>query len=378
MIGGAPLEEEVAAGPREITVAQSFDFAPSMLPEYARRNEEVGRAFAAILSNPATAIRMATPSRQTTSSRFSLWPFVLLVAMLLAAAFATDQGRTIAGAPLSADRNGLGAQASVQAAYDAVDLVPAGGHVLLVYDWDGYSSQAEMQPLSDAITRHLMQREARIMTISTLPVGSVLAQTTLNRLSATTGYRYGTYNEQPYHTYINLGYLPGNEAGLAALSANLTAAKPVDSYFGRPLASFGASLGVNSVDDLDLIVLLAGDESRVRIWVEQVLARHPKVHMIAAVPQGVQPQVLPRAGGQTGQLSAVLAGLSGAAEYQALEQNLNSDQGERKAALDLDRLSMMQGYGMLLLIPVMIAGNLAYLIRSRERKKSGEATGGNQ
>lgn len=376
MIGTLPEEEET--GPREIAVAQSFDLASSQVPEYASRNEEIGRAFAAVLSSPATAYRMAAPSRQATKPRFSLWPFILLVAMLLAVAFANDQGRTVAGVPLSADRNGLGAQTSVQAAYDAVDLVPAGGHVLLVYDWDGFSSQAEMQPLSDAITRHLMQREARIMTISTLPVGAVLAQTTLNQLSATSDYRYGTYNERPYHTYINLGYLPGNEAGLAALSANLAGAKPVDSYFGRPLSSFGASLGVKSVDDLDLIVLLAGDESRVRIWVEQVLARHPKLHMIAAVPQGVQPQVLPRAGGDAGQLNALLAGLSGAAEYQALSQNLNTDQGERKAALDLDRLSMMQGYGLLLLIPVMIAGNLVYLIRSRERKNPGDTTGGNQ
>jgi len=238
--------------------------------------------------------------------------------------------------------------ASTLAFYQAVESLSPGAVVLVSYDWDA-STLGEMGPLSEAITSHLLQKQARLIYVSMVPQGPAFAQRTLGRLNAS-HYIYG-------QDYVNLGYLPGNESALVALSQSFTKAFPRD-HLNQPTANHPLLKRAPSLREVSLLVDISSDQANIVQWIQQVQARYG-TKMLGVGSMSAAPSLSPYYTGKHPQLSGFIAGTLGAGEYTSL---LN--QRPHYLQIALQSLSTASAF----IIAVIVVGNAVWVVTRSRRK----------
>jgi hypothetical protein len=323
--------------PREATMAE---------------NEAVA-LFAAIATGlrPAPVLAEEHVQRNT----LPLLPLLLILAVVATLGLNRVQGGTLTSPPPNLSAPLLMAS--------TIESVPNGGHVLVAFDYEG-GRLDELEPGLLMLLEHLRGKEARILAISTTPFGPGFAQRAWTTVSATAlgqavlplGNREGAdYGDR----FVNMGFLPGSEAGLralltVALSPNTFRAQR-DVIRNQPLADFAATQGLNSIRDVKLIVVVSDEGSDVRRWLEQIGSQLPTLPIVAIVPADVEPTLIPYIA--SGQLRAVLAGLIPTAGY---EQRFTEG---RLATRRLDGLAA----ALVVFLLAVLAGNVMGLIQRRRK-----------
>jgi len=241
--------------------------------------------------------------------------------------------------------------------FNAVENVPAGKPVLVVYDWDA-SRSGEMSVLAQAVMHHIMERKLPFVTVSTVPQGPGFAQQITSEMAGNTDANYGyTYGNQ----YLVLGYLPGNEAALKSLVTDFKGTLPLDYVNSRRLDSYALVQGgsVSKVEDFGLIVDLASSEAELRNWIEQVASR-TNVPLVAAVSQGLEPLARPYLGVPGAKLSAVVSGVAGANQYSRQLELAGKGGGALASAADLNNRLNAQSVAALLVGLVIVAAFVTF------------------
>ncbi|MGA9347505.1 MAG: zinc-ribbon domain-containing protein [Anaerolineae bacterium] len=229
--------------------------------------------------------------------------------------------------------------------YEFIEALPSDSVVLVAYDYDP-ATAAEMTLQAEAIVHHLMERDLRIVAVSLFPAGPGIAQEMLDEAASEHGYQYG-------EDYINLGYLPDQPASLRAFVSRPASGR--DYRQGRAVAGFSIAQDVHHIQDIVLIIELAGGQDTLRWWVEQVGSPY-SVQMVAGVTASLEPNARPYH--HSGQLSGLISGLPGAAEY----ERLSDRPGGAMDSLDSQSLAHLAIVGLIVL------GNLGYMI-TRWRKR---------
>jgi hypothetical protein len=196
-----------------------------------------------------------------------------------------------------------GLVASVQTFRDEIVTLPPDSVVLVCFDYSP-ATEAEMDPLAETVMRDLLNHQARVITVSLQPEGAMMAQRLLDRFES--DYPYGQRT-------LNLGYLPGQTAGVRSL-----AFLPELALFrgtNETLDDYPAWQDVKGLDDVALVVEVADSARTVRWWVEQAppspLADRP---MLAAVSASAAPTIRPYH--NAGQLQGMISGVTAAAAYE--------------------------------------------------------------
>jgi hypothetical protein len=151
--------------------------------------------------------------------------------------------------------------------------------------------------------------------------------------------------------WVYLGFRPQYVAAMLGMGESITGEYPQD-YLDQPTDSLPIFAGVHSYRQVKLVLSIA-DDSMPQYWVEYAGARHgvPIAAGLAAVMLTTFTPYL-----DSGQLSGLVSGLKGAAEY---EQLLGvSGQGTR--GMDA------QSSAHLAIIVLVVFGNIAYF-RGRRR-----------
>jgi hypothetical protein len=229
--------------------------------------------------------------------------------------------------------------------YDTIQSLPLRSTVLLSFDYEPATSD-EMQPLATAVITHLMQRQARILTMSLLPQGPALADNVMRTLAEQHIYAYGA-------DYVNLGFFSGDEAALAALGSNLSKALSGDDAAGRPLAGMALPRSVNSLSAINLVIEITDSENGAPRWVEQVQTR-TNVRLAALTSAVAMPLAFPYR--QSGQLTGLASGLPAAAQY----ETLLGYTGQATRGMDAQTL------GHLMILLFVVLGNIGLLFARRK------------
>jgi hypothetical protein len=261
----------------------------------------------------------------------------LLLAAAIIVGVLLPPGTLGASTPLSPEVNAL---------YQTIQSLPPHALALVSFDYEPTTAD-EMRPLAQAVVSHLMQQHARLLVMSLLPQGPALAEAVVRPLAEQNIYSYGL-------DYVNLGFLAGDEAALAALDTNLGQAFASDFVHARPLSDFAIGRAVTSVATIDLIVEISGDEAGVRRWVEQVQSRH-NVRLAAATSAVALPLAYPYL--QSGQILGLASGLPAAAQY----EQLLGYTGAATRGMDA------QSLGHIAILLFVVCGNIALLI-TRKRQ----------
>ena len=137
--------------------------------------------------------------------------------------------------------------------------------MLVAFDYSP-GSAGEMGTLAAPLLTHLMERQAQLVFVSTSQTGPELAQNVTSSLAQTAGYVYG-------EDYINLGYLPGGASGLRSFAGapwSLISGSDFLSYSKDPQSLPVAAGITNSLEQVDLILILTTERDDLQAWIEQV------------------------------------------------------------------------------------------------------------
>jgi len=199
-----------------------------------------------------------------------------------------------------------------QRLHRTIESLPPEKLVLITSNWDA-GSQAETRPQLVGITRHLIRRNLRFALISTAhPTSPQLANTAVEEAirleQAESRYRYG-------EEWVNLGFKLPDEPWLRSFASSISGSVKED-VRGTPLESIPLMQGVNTFgpDGQVSMVIDITASNTIDRWYE--FMSPTKVRIGLACTAVMAPEQYPYL--DSGQLSGLLTGMKGAAEYEQL------------------------------------------------------------
>jgi hypothetical protein len=248
---------------------------------------------------------------------------------------------------------GLGVTSGPRAArlFQAVDSIPAGKTLLISVDFDP-ASMPELYPMLTAVMRHAFAKDLKVLLCGLWVTGAGLANKAATEIPPEYGKKYG-------EDVVYLGYKPGVDAVILGMGENIKNVYPND-YSGRPLDSLPMMRDVQRLRDIPLIVALSAGTPGYGDWLLYAQSRYGMkvgAGLTAVSAADAYPYL------QSGQLTGLLAGMKGAAEYEVLVQKNNYSKAYMPAVAAMDSQSLAHVVIMIL----VIIGNIAYFA-TRERK----------
>ena len=234
-----------------------------------------------------------------------------------------------------------------QQLFDAVENLPDSAIVMLTFDYYP-STIAETEPMSRVALHHLFSKNIRIVTVTTVPLGGPsMAEQVTREMAEQYGKVYGV-------DFVNLGYKANYVAVLKGMGSSIEAIYPTDNL-STPLSELPLMNEVKNYDDIDFIYVVA-DNGIVDYWISIVNALYG-----TPVGCGVTAVMAPKfyAFVNAGQMTGLLGGMKGAAEYEKL---LNQP---ARATTGMDAQSLMH----LLIIALVLLGNIGYFVGRRQKGK---------
>ncbi|MCS5614310.1 MAG: hypothetical protein NZ771_00710 [Candidatus Marinimicrobia bacterium] len=237
---------------------------------------------------------------------------------------------------------------ATQLVYDAVDDLEPNSKVLVSFEY-GPSTKPEIHPMAIAILRHLFTNNQKVYVTCLWPDGQFMAEDALTEIAEQ---EFGlTYGED----YVLLGFRPGNEAVVKGLVSNLRKLYTTDAR-GTLVDQIPMMANVNRVKDFDFIFSASAGYPGTIEWV-QYAADPTGVPMSTGTTSIQVNDVMPYV--QSGQVKGILAGMPGAAEYEALI----GSPGIGTSGMDA------QSIAHLVIVIFIVFGNITYFIETRRAKK---------
>lgn len=200
--------------------------------------------------------------------------------------------------------------------YRWVESLPPGS--LIWFGYDGWaSSVAEVGPSAVVVARHLLSRGCRLVVTSTIPDGSLLARRYVGRVAEAMGKKYGV-------DYVILGYRAGDMKAIRQMGAGLHGAYRTD-VNGTPLGQLPILRGVG--DAKSFAGIFTATDNKTFEWYAIVVKSQYGVPVYGASTAVGVPELYSYY--NAGQISGLLAGLRGAAEY----ETLRNDPGNAEAGM---------------------------------------------
>lgn len=232
-----------------------------------------------------------------------------------------------------------------QKLYDYIDALPPGSTVMLAFDY-GPSSLPELNPMAKAVLKHCIDKEVRVIGITLFAVGATLADTVIQEVAEETGAVDG-------ENYVFLGYRPGTVQVMLGMGSSIASVFEKD-YNGKPLSEIPMMNNITNYDQISLLLDLASANT-VEAWITYVNGRY-NLQIAAGVTGVIVSQMYPYL--QTGQLTGLMPGFLGAAQY----EKLINDPEDGTAGINTE------SFVHLLIVGLVILGNIAFFVQRRREE----------
>jgi hypothetical protein len=235
----------------------------------------------------------------------------------------------------------------VDQVYRAIESqIQPGAPVMIAFEYSAAEAD-EMDRVASPLVQHLLAKEARLLFVSTYPQGPMLAERLGDDLIARGDLTQAIWDEQ----VVNLGYFPAQATGIQSALLD-----PGGGYW--PGSEGPDRLqGLSSAEDVALILVLAGQPTRLQNWIEQTSTLAQAPPLLAGISARVGPLSRPYL--QTAQqLQGAITGLVDSAAY---EGRLQLDDGQATGFLQSLTLTR------LIISGLMVTGAVIFLIGGRGR-----------
>lgn len=216
-------------------------------------------------------------------------------------------------------------------AHRAIEEVQPGETVWVAFEY-GSAEMDEMNVVAEPVLRHVLERGAHLVVVSSRPEGQLIGALLLDRLVESSGTIEG---KQPTYELLVGGYRPGEALGIAALVKKAPSAR--------------------------LVLVLAGQPAPLRWWIEQGQAQGAGQPFVAVTSAAVEPVAMPYLDVAAGQLAGAVSGLSGATYY---EQVLRHAPGRASFA------TVALAAGHLSVVSLLVLGAFIFAVRGAFRSKT--------
>jgi len=198
-----------------------------------------------------------------------------------------------------------------------VQSLPENAPVLIAFEYEPALS-GEMNAVAAGIVDHLMFNNALLTFISTSPTGPILAENFLNTVQARNQYIHGKQ-------YVNLGYLPGDAAGLLSFAIAPQTIMPLaidgtNAWATQPLQD------VKLLSDFSLVLIVTDDPDTARVWIEQVQPHLEGTPLGVVASAQAAPLIRPYYESTPKQIAGLIAGIPEGAAYEQLNARGNLSQ----------------------------------------------------
>jgi len=236
--------------------------------------------------------------------------------------------------------------AIVRDAFDEIEKLPRGSTVLMAFDFDP-GSEGELQPMANALTRHVAEKELVAIYLTTWETGLRSPQKAVELLRQE--YPHLQYGKD----YVNLGFRAGRDTLIKLMKENLRQAYDKD-VNGTPLDDMPATRPVKSAKNVDLIVCIGAGTPGAKEWVQYVATPLNKPLVVGTT--GVQTPMfypyVPRP------MRGMLGAIKGASEYEELLNTAYPKVAERPSAHDGRKRMAPQMFAHLLMVLLIVLGNV--------------------
>jgi hypothetical protein len=189
----------------------------------------------------------------------------------------------------------------------------------------------------------------KIVVIAFWDQGPMVFRTLLSQVDPAADYGL-VYGED----WVEMGYIVGRETGMAALATDIWAQVPRDFIENQPVSSWPIMQDIKTVEDVDLVISFETGTPGFPEWARQWNTPFGTPFIVGCIGVSV-PGMAPYL--TTGQLSALLPGLTASAEY----ENLIGKPGLAVAASDAVSMSH------LLVFLLVLLGNIAFFASGARR-----------
>lgn len=231
--------------------------------------------------------------------------------------------------------------------YATIESIPEGSFCIFGADWSA-GTRGENGPQSEALMRHVMKRRLRFAILSFDPQAATLTQDMAERLQSEYGYKEGV-------NWTNWGYRVEEVLFFKGLAHDVVGTVKADVH-GTPIQTLPVMQGVTSAADFKLIVNI--NPTNTYTYYIQFLQGPFHIPMVFAPTAVMAPEAFNYL--DSGQISGMLNGLSGAIEY---EQMLG-------VVGRATKYSNCLSFAHILIIFLMVMGNVAMVLERRAAKQA--------
>jgi len=235
---------------------------------------------------------------------------------------------------------------NVKMVYDLVDSTNPGDRILLSFDYDP-SSKPELQPAAEAMIKHAIEKELRIVCIALWPMGVNL----VNEI-----YQKEIENLDYGVNFINLGYKVGGLVTIQSMGKDFSEVFPRD-VNGDNINNFEIMKNVKNFSDFRLVASFSSGTPGLKDWI-MVAGDNYRLPVTGATTAVSTPGFLPYINEQK-QLQGLIGGLKAAAEY----EKLINIPGSATKGMDA------QSIAHLIIIIFILVGNVSWYLNKTKSKK---------
>lgn len=239
----------------------------------------------------------------------------------------------------------LQVNSTTQMVYDLIEGLDSTDKVLFVMDYS-VGGSADVHPQAVAVAKHLAKRDIPTVMVAFVDSGTMFIEQIINTLGDQV-----TYGED----VVNLGYMSGMETAVKAFVEEPGTAFTLD-YHGNRVADLPIMQSVQEIQDFSFIIDFQTGNPGYQEFLRQL---PPGMSYAAGIVTVSVPNVIPYL--NSGQLSGLLQGLRGAAEYEVLLK----EPGDGAAMMDA------QSMAHLVIILFILVGNAAYFLNKKSAAKPG-------
>lgn len=213
------------------------------------------------------------------------------------------------------------------------------------------STLAELKPMLKAIIRHCFKKDVPIVLMTLFPGGVGTVENTMSEVVKE--YKEENIEKIYGEDYCFLGYKPGYSSVIMGIGAGLKRTFPTDKK-GTKLEDIPMMANIGNYDDFSLVVSITGTKVGEN-WMTFANGRY-HVPVALGVTAVMASDYFPFL--QSGQITGLLGGIRGAAEYEELidERDLGAKGMES------------QNFAHLIIVLFIIIGNIAYYFEKRDER----------
>jgi hypothetical protein len=253
----------------------------------------------------------------------------------------------------------IGPQRVTKRLFKAVEDVDASKQVLLLSSDYAPQTEAENQPMEIVMLRHCFARRLPVLINALYVEGAPLYDMAMHQVMDEFNARAHTRADSIVYgrDVVYLGWQPPPIVPILSMGRSVSGIYPVD-YYGNQTDTLEVMKRVRNYDQIGLVVAITPLSSP--LWYVMYAQTKFGVKVGAGCTAVCAPDFYPYVG--TGQLSGMMAGMKGAAEYEELVENKYHTGGRRRATEGM----ASQSAAHLLMMFFVIIGNIAYFATRRK------------